>query len=280
MRLLSITKPGIIFGNCVTVCGGFFLGSPDHLAGWTLLFTLIGLSLIVASGCVLNNCIDRDIDQLMERTCDRVMVKGLLSLKVAVVYALFAGVIGCLILYFFVNTLALLMALVGLVFYVGVYTLCLKRRSVYGTLIGGISGAMPPVVGYCAATNRLDLGALLVFLILFFWQMPHFYAIAIYRLKDFKNADIPVLPLKKSMRYTQVSMLVYIGLFTVAAILPALFGYLGIIYFVVALALGVIWFVMGLRNLNESDSTAWARKLFLFSILVITLLSLTMMVKL
>jgi protoheme IX farnesyltransferase len=223
VRFLSVLKPGIIFGNIVTVCGGFFLGSGQHFQWILFLFTLVGMALIVGSGCVFNNVIDKDIDHLMKRTCDRVLVRGLLSSKVALLYGAFLGVLGFLVLFFAVNILTVLIAAIGWLFYVVVYSLFLKRKSTWGTTLGAISGAVPPVAGYCAVSGRFDLAAALLFLILFFWQMPHFYAIAIYRLKDFKAANIPVLPAVRSMLYTKIEMIFYVVAYFITTLLLTYF---------------------------------------------------------
>ncbi|MFN7097387.1 MAG: heme o synthase, partial [Gammaproteobacteria bacterium] len=191
MRFFSILKPGIIFGNIVTVTGGFFLGFQHHLNPWLLLITWLGMSLVIGSGCVINNFIDRDIDKLMERTKNRVLVLGLMSNQMALLYALGLGILGFAILLFGTNGLTTLVSFIGFFFYVVVYSLLLKRKSTWSTIVGSVAGAVPPVVGYCAVTNQFDIGAVLLFLILFFWQIPHFYAIAIYRLNDYKAASIP-----------------------------------------------------------------------------------------
>ena len=276
MKFISITKPGIIFGNIVTVSGGFFLGSHGAIHFKLLLLTLLGMALVIASGCVFNNVIDRDIDHLMERTCDRVLVKGLVSPKTALFYGGLLGVLGFLFLYLTTNWIAVLAAAIGWFVYVVVYSLSLKRRSTFGTTLGGIAGALPPVVGYAAASGRFDLGALLLFLILFFWQMPHFYAISIYRLKDFQAAALPILPLKKSIPYTKTCMLIYVIAFMGVAVLPSILGYTGVLYGLTASSLGVIWILLGLKGLYTQDDRKWARQMFGFSILAITLLCLAM----
>jgi len=279
VRFFSITKPGIIFGNLITATGGFFLGSRGDIPVSLLGATLLGMALVVASGCVINNVVDRDIDSLMQRTCDRVLVKGEVSPGIALVYAFFLGLVGFLVLWFGTNPLCVAAAAVGWLVYVGVYTLALKRKSTWGTTLGGISGSVPPVVGYVAITNRLDLGALLLFLILFFWQMPHFYAISIYRLEDFKKAGIPILPVKKGLTYTKWAILAYIVAFTIIAVLPAFFGYAGWPYGVVALAIGLTWLYLAVANWKSDEIRIWARKLFLFSIMNITILCLMMAIK-
>jgi heme o synthase len=279
VRLLSIAKPGMIFGNLVTVSGGFFLGSQTHFNILTYLSTLVGMALIIGAGCMLNNVFDSDIDRLMERTKNRPLAKDLLPGKLVVLCGIICAMAGCVLLHYTTNTLTVIVALIGLFFYVGVYTMCLKRKSVYGTIIGGISGAVPPMAGYVAATGRFDIGALILFCILFFWQLPHFYAISIYRLEDFRAANIPVLPLRTTIAYTKINILVYTIAFTVAAVMPSIVGYTGWVYGIVAGALGIAWLVMGIKGFNHPDEKKWARKMFLFSILIITVISLLMAVK-
>lgn len=275
-QYVSITKPGIIFGNVVTLAGGFFLASRAHFNPLLFLFTFIGMALVIACGCVLNNIVDRDIDEMMERTQHRLLVKGVISPRAAGLYASILGVLGVVVLWLTTNKLTVLVALIGLFFYVVVYTLATKRTTLYGTTIGGIAGAVPPVVGYCAVSNRFDVGAIVLFLILFSWQMPHFYAISIYRMQDFKAAKIPVLPIKKDILCTKYSMLLYIVAFVVASVMPTIYGYTGWFYFVGALLLGLIWLGLCLKGFRTQDNHAWARKLFLYSILNITLLCVLM----
>lgn len=279
MKFVSIVKPGIIFGNIITVCGGFFLGSQGLFSLPLLLETLLGMALIIACGCVLNNIIDIDIDSLMERTKHRPLVKGLMSKKTALIYAIILGIVGFLVLIFKTNWLTTGIAFIGLFFYVVVYSIALKRKSSWGTTVGGVAGAVPPVVGYCAVTGSFDTGAMILFLILFFWQMPHFYAIGIYRLSDYAAASIPILPIKKNIPYTKLVMLFYTLAFTIAAISPSLFGYTGYAYFIVALILGCTWFYYGWQGLKATDNKIWARKMFLFSIINITVLCMMMAVK-
>lgn len=198
-QYLQVTKPGIIFGNLISVIGGFLLAAKGNIDYPLFGFTLLGVSLVVASGCVFNNVIDRDIDPKMERTKNRVMVTGLISPEVALVYGSLLGIAGFMMLFFGANPLAMWLAVMGFVVYVGIYSLYMKRHSVYGTLIGSLSGAAPPVIGYCAVTNEFDTGAFILLAIFSLWQMPHSYAIAIFRFKDYQAANIPVLPVVKGI---------------------------------------------------------------------------------
>ncbi len=239
----------------------------------------MGVSLVVASGCVFNNVIDRDIDKKMERTKNRVLVKGLISLKVTLVYASLLGIAGFALLYIAANPLAMWLAVMGFIVYVGVYSLYMKRHSVYGTLIGSLSGAAPPVIGYCAVSNQFDAGALILLLIFSLWQMPHSYAIAIFRFKDYQAANIPVLPVVKGISVAKHHITLYIVAFAVATLMLSLGGYAGYKYLVVAAAVSVWWLGMALSGYkNAIDDRVWARKLFVFSIVAITSLSVMMSV--
>ncbi|OLO10335.1 protoheme IX farnesyltransferase [Chromohalobacter japonicus] len=273
---VSITKPGIIFGNLISVAGGFFLASQGSVDGVLFLATVIGIALVIASGCVFNNYIDRDIDRLMERTQGRVTVQGLISPGITLAYGSVLGIAGFLILALGTNALATLCALLGFVVYVGLYSLYLKRHSVYGTLVGSLSGAMPPVVGYCAVSGHFDLGALTLLLIFCLWQMPHSYAIAIFRYQDYRAASIPVLPVTRGVRAAKHHIFWYILAFLGATLMLTLGGYAGYGYFAVAAAMGLYWLVMALRGYRTGDDRVWAKKVFIFSIFTITALSIMM----
>lgn len=273
---VSITKPGIIFGNLISVAGGFFLASQGSVDGVLFLATVIGIALVIASGCVFNNYIDRDIDRLMERTQGRVTVQGLIPPGVTLAYGGVLGIAGFSVLWFGTNALATAFALLGFVVYVGLYSLYLKRHSIYGTLVGSLSGAAPPVVGYCAVSGQFDLGALTLLLIFCLWQMPHSYAIAIFRFHDYRAASIPVLPVTRGVRAAKHHIFWYILAFLGATLMLTLGGYAGYGYFAVAAAMGLYWLVMALRGYRTGDDQAWAKKVFIFSIFTITALSIMM----
>jgi protoheme IX farnesyltransferase len=277
-QYLQVTKPGIIFGNLISVVGGFLLAAKGSIHYPLFLATLIGVSLVVASGCVFNNYIDRDIDKIMERTKNRVLVKGLIPPTTTLVYATVLGILGFVLLYFGANPLAMWLAVMGFVVYVGVYSLYMKRHSVYGTLIGSLSGAAPPVIGYCAVSGQFDTGALILLLIFSLWQMPHSYAIAIFRFKDYQTANIPVLPVVKGISVAKHHIIVYILAFMIATLMLAVVGYAGYKYFFVAAAVSVWWLGMALKGYRAENDSVWAKKLFLFSIVAIMSLSFMMSV--
>lgn len=275
---IQITKPGIIFGNVLSVAGGFFLAAQGHVDFMLFLATVIGTSLVVASGCVFNNWIDRDIDVKMERTKNRAMVQGAISSPVALAYATLLGVAGFGLLYFKANALAALCGLIGFIIYVGFYSLYLKRKSVHGTLVGSLSGAMPPVIGYCAVSGQFDLAALTLLVMFSLWQMPHSYAIAIFRFNDYRAASIPVLPVERGVQAAKKQIIWYIVAFIVATLMLTVGGYAGLGYLAVAAAMGLYWLYMALRGNKVTDDRLWARKVFAFSIFTITALSVMMSV--
>lgn len=277
-HFIQITKPGIIFGNVLSVAGGFFLAAAGHVDFMLFLSTVIGTSLVVASGCVFNNWIDRDIDIKMERTKNRAMVQGAISSPVALAYGTLLGVAGLGLLLFKANALAALFGLIGFIIYVGFYSLYLKRKSVHGTLVGSLSGAMPPVIGYCAVSGTFDLAALTLLVMFSLWQMPHSYAIAIFRFNDYRAASIPVLPVARGVAAAKKQIIWYIVAFLVATLMLTIGGYAGLSYLAVAAAMGLYWLYMAWGGNKVADDRLWARKVFAFSIFTITALSVMMSV--
>ncbi len=271
----SLTKPGIIFGNLITATAGFFLASKGHINLGLLLAALSGTSLGIASACVFNNYIDRDIDEKMTRTKNRVLVKRLVPVPNALIFGVVLGLLGFLILVLYVNLLTVAIGFVGAFFYVVMYSIW-KRRSIYGTLVGSVSGATPIVAGYTAVTNHFDLGAIILFMILVLWQMPHFYAIAIFRLKDYTAVSLPVLPVVKGIYITKIHMLFYISAFIIAASMLTILRYTGYIYLIVVILAGFTWLGLCIKGFKTNDDKLWARKMFAFSLVVILILSVVM----
>ncbi len=269
----KLTKPGIIYGNLLTTTAGFMLASKSHINLWLLTATLTGTSLIIASACVFNNYIDREIDSKMARTKNRALVTGLISVKTSIIFARILGTTGFLVLACFTNLLTVFLGIVAFFVYVVVYGIS-KRKSVHGTLVGSIAGALPPVAGYTAVSDNFDLAALLLFLILVFWQMPHFYAIAIYRFDDYKKAEIPALPIVKGIKVTKIQIMLFILAYIFSSISLTFFNYTGYTYLVVSLFFGLGWLWVGIADFNSTQDKRWARKIFLFSLVVIVSLSL------
>ncbi len=264
----ALAKPGIVYGNLLAAAAGFLLASKGQVDFWLLLAALAGIAFVIGSACVFNNYIDRDIDRHMARTKKRALVTGEISARGALVYATILGVAGVAILARFTNALTVWAGLLGVFFYVVLYGVA-KRRSVYGTHVGSVAGAIPLVAGYTAVTNRLDGGAVLLFLVLALWQMPHFFAIALYRQKEYASAKLPVWPVQKGAVSTQLQILIYVMLFTFAASLLTVFGYTGYTYLAVMVLVGLYWLRLGLRGLRTKDHVQWGRTMFFFSLKVL-----------
>jgi protoheme IX farnesyltransferase len=269
----ALTKPGIIYGNALTAAAGFFVAAHKHINFPLFLITLGGISLIVASGCVFNNYIDRDIDAKMERTKSRPLVRSAISLHDAIAFGILLGILGTAVLYF-TNLLTIAVALFGLFMYVVVYSLWSKRNTLHATVIGAIAGAVPPVVGYAAVSNSLDLGALILFLIHFTWQMPHALAIAIRRFDDYRAANIPVMPVALGIMPAKAQMLCYTVAFFLASTALGLTDYAGPIYLEVMALIGIAWFILCLQGFWAKDDKKWAKNVFLFSLIIILAFSL------
>lgn len=261
-------------GNLITLAAGFLLASKG-IMHWGLFFaTLLGLALIIASACVFNNYIDRPIDKKMKRTKNRPLVTGAISNTHAIIFAIILVLLGNIILFAYTNLLTVFVAGIGFFIYVVLYSIW-KSRTIYGTAIGSIAGAIPPVVGYCAVTNRLDLGAWILFFVLVLWQMPHFFAIALYHIDDYTAADMPLLPIKKGALRTKIHMLVYIIGFMGACMLLTFFHYTGYLFFIISLALSFAWVALCLQGFKSRNDQVWGGHMFRLSLVIITILSFT-----
>jgi protoheme IX farnesyltransferase len=273
-----LTKPGIVYGNAIAASAGFFIASTQHIDPLVYLQMLVGISSIVASACVFNNYIDRDIDAKMERTKDRALVNGTISLRSALIYGAFLLIFGGSIL-FLTNALTAYVALFGVFMYVVVYSLWCKRNTLHATVIGAVSGAVPPVVGYTSVTNTLDLGALILFFILFTWQMPHALAIAIRRYDDYLAAKIPVMPISIGIGAAKAQMLSYVFAFFVSIIALSIAGYVGKIFMIGMISLSAIWLILCVQGYWEQDQSAWAKRVFMFSLMLLLALLLLSLVE-
>jgi heme o synthase len=272
-----LIKPGIIMGNLVTFAAGFLLASRGQMDIFLFLAALIGLGFVMASGCVFNNYIDRHHDQKMARTKNRALVTGAISLRNALIFGAALAFVGNLILFSFVNLLTLLLADTGFFVYVVLYSLW-KSRTIYGTAIGSVAGAIPPVVGYCAVSNSFDGGALIFFAMMVLWQMPHFFAIALMHLKDYTAAGIPLLPVEKGVLRTKIHMALYIVAFIGTATLLTLFNYTGRLYLVVAVAAGLGWLWLSMSGFKREDVQRWGTQMFRLSLVVIGAISLVIFI--
>jgi protoheme IX farnesyltransferase len=270
-----LTKPGIIYGNLVSAIAGFLFAAQGTV-NWPLgLAAVFGTALVIASGCVLNNYIDREIDAKMARTSKRALVRGTIPEKHALIFAAILCLAGFVLLSLFTTILTVYIGLAGLYCYVVAYGYA-KRRGAIGTIVGSFAGATPIIAGYTAVSGTFDTAALLIFLAMVIWQMPHFYAIAIFRYKDYASAGIPTLPIVKGIRRTKLSIMIYILVYTVAVASLALFDYATYYFFIATLVLNAAWFWKGFQHLHgdhgqentPTDDVAWARRMFGFSLIV------------
>ena len=264
-----LTKPGIILGNIMNAALGVGLASPKQLPFSLFCGLFVGLSCIIASACIYNNYLDRDLDRKMARTAKRPFVQKTVSVGCALWMAALLGAAGAFFLALWTNFLTLILSLAGGLIYVTLYS-HLKYHSHHATLFGSIAGAIPPIAGYSSVTAALDLPALILFFLLIFWQMPHFFAIALYRLRDYSAANLPVLPLVKGIQATKIHMLFYVVLFASAALGLSFVSSIGPIYFPVVALIGALWTLLSMQGImQKSDPTAWARKMFFFSLIAI-----------
>lgn len=267
-----LAKPGIIYGNLLTAAAGFLLACRWRIDLWLLLPCLGGIALVIGSACVFNNYIDRELDKKMARTKKRALPQGKVTAWNALTYATLLGIAGFSLLAARTNMTTLVLGLIGFVDYVVLYGIS-KRRFSQGTMVGSISGAIPPAAGYTAVIGHFDLTAFLLFVILVFWQMPHFYAIAIYRYKDYKAAGLPVLPVAKNIALVKKRIMYYIIGFALVCLALNLTHAAGYFYLVVTMGLSLAWLNRGLRSYQVADDQQWGRQMFGFSLVVVLGLS-------
>ncbi len=265
---INVAKPGIVFGNVFAAVGGFFIGSPESV-NWSALTGLaVGTLMIIAGSCVINNYLDRDIDVRMSRTRKRPSVRGVIPVKIAMIYAGSLLALGLLMLLWLTNAPTALIGFGGALLYTLLYGYT-KRHTPYATFIGAFPGATPPLAGYIAATGRFDLGALLVFSAMFAWQMPHFYAISLRRLEDYKAAGVPVMPAVKGLARTVWEMRFYGVAFIVLCFAISHYGYAGFMFGCGTILAGLYWLAAMFSPYWRTDTTAVAKKVFLRSLAVL-----------
>jgi protoheme IX farnesyltransferase len=274
-----LTKPGIIRGNLLATSAGFLFASGSSVSWTTFVYLLVGTTLIIASGCVANNIIDSDIDGQMDRTKKRSLVTGELPRVHAVYFSLLTLLLGSTTLLLLVNWLTLLVGLFGWVLYVVAYSMYAKRRSAWGTFVGALPGAAPPVAGYVAVTGSLDVTSLLLFVSMVCWQMPHFYAIAIYRKRDYEKASIPVLSVTSGLNATKRQIIGFIALYAGTNIALFAVGAASAVFLVVMSAVSLWWLQAGLQPLSAKSAQKWGHKVFGISLLVLLVWSLLLSIE-
>jgi protoheme IX farnesyltransferase len=274
---VTLTKPRIMVLLLITGAGGMIVGAGGLPSAGLALTALGGLALACGGASALNHVLDRDIDTHMKRTARRPVASGRVPPERAVEFGLALSALSYVVLTSFVNVLAALLALAGNLFYVLVYTRWLKRSTPQNIVIGGAAGAVPPLVGWAAATGNLGFTALALFLIVFFWTPPHFWALALLIKRDYAEAGIPMLPVVRGERETARSIVLYSVVLVAVTLLPVLGRTLGLVYLLSALALGLLFLALALA-LQRQTTPARARRLFSYSLAYLALLFVAMAV--
>ncbi len=247
---LELTKPKVSLLIVFTAIVGMVLASPGMVPVSALLFGTLGIALASGSAAAFNHVLDRRIDERMLRTRSRPLPTGHLQMRHAVAFAVVLGLLSMLILGLLVNPLTAALTFCSLIGYAAVYTLWLKRATPQNIVIGGAAGAAPPVLGWAAVTNSVDPQALLLFLIIFTWTPPHFWALAIARRDDYAKVGIPMLPVTHGIPYTRLQIVLYTILLALTTLLPYLSGMSGFIYLGAALILNgqFLYYALALRR--------------------------------
>jgi protoheme IX farnesyltransferase len=270
-RYLALTKPRILPMVVVTALPVFGLAAAGAPSAGLAIGVLLGIVLVAAAANTLNMYVERDRDRYMERTRNRPLPAAQLTPAAALRFGLFLAVAGSVVLWAFGGKLAAALGVASILFYVFVYTIWLKPRSVYNAVIGGASGAAAPLIADAAVNGSVGLPGLLLFAIVFFWQPPHVWAIALYRRDDYAAAGIPMMPAVIGHERTRWRMLVYSVGLIVVTLLPGLLGLLGPIYLAAAAALGGWFLWSGIRLVRERSDDA-ARGVFRSSLIYLALL--------
>ena len=273
----ELCKPNVVYMMLICALVGMLL-AEQYVSSYLYLFTsLSGIALCAASAAAINQVIDRETDASMTRTDQRPLPQGELSPTHASIFALVIGVLGAMILYFFVNTLTMILTIASLIGYAFIYTVYLKRATPQNIVIGGLAGAAPPLLGWSSITNTIDPYALLLVLIIFVWTPPHFWALAIHRKDEYAKESIPMLPVTHGVEFTKLQIVLYTIILFIVSVLPYIVLMSGIIYLVSALILSSIFLYYSIKLFVSKDNDI-AMKTFQFSIYYIFLIFLALLV--
>jgi len=270
-QFLALTKPRVVSLIVFTAVIGMFLATPGMVPLHALVFGTLGIALVAGAAAAINCLVEQKIDALMARTRARPLPLGQLTSTQTLVFASIVGGAGLFVLYTLVNPLTMWLTLATFVGYAVVYTVILKPLTPQNIVIGGASGAMPPVLGWAAVTGEIHSDALLLFLIIFAWTPPHFWALALYRKKEYAKAGVPMLPVTHGDRFTRLHVLLYTLILVAVSMLPFTTRMSGLIYLASALALGGIFLWYAVR-IYVDYSDRLAQKTFRYSIIYLSLL--------
>ena len=263
--LLEVTKPKVVLLLVFTAIVGMVLAVPGWLPMQETVFGILGIGLASASAAAINHVVDQKADAQMNRTNKRPIPQGNLSTANVLLFAALLGVVAMVLLVVFVNVLTAVLTFLSLIGYACVYTMYLKRATPQNIVIGGVAGAMPPVLGWAAITGEVTAEPLLLFLIVFIWTPPHFWALAIHRRDDYAKVGIPMLPVTHGNEYTRVQILLYTILLVLVTIAPYLIQMSGLIYLAAALILGG-WFLFHAIKLQNPRHEKEPIRMFVVSI--------------
>jgi protoheme IX farnesyltransferase len=270
-QFLALTKPRVVSLIVFTAVIGMFLAAPGLPPLNAVVFGSLGIALVAGAAAAINCLVERRIDALMARTRNRPLPRGELSSPQTLLFATVVGMAGLGILYATVNALTMWLTLATFVGYAIVYTVLLKPATPQNIVIGGASGAMPPVLGWAAVTNNVAPEALLLFLIIFVWTPPHFWSLALYRVRDYARAGVPMLPVTHGPEYTRLMIVLYTAALFAATLLPYAVRMSGMLYLAAAVVLGATFLAYAVR-LYRRYSDALARRTFRFSIVYLAAL--------
>ncbi|MEN8174530.1 MAG: heme o synthase [Pseudomonadota bacterium] len=270
-ELFVLCKPKVVLLIVFTAVVGMLLATPGAVPLDILVFGSLGIGLGAASGAAINHYVDQRIDAIMERTQSRPLPQGALSPTAALIFAIGIGVLSMLILATFVNGLTALLTLISMVGYAVIYTMFLKRATPQNIVLGGAAGAAPPVLGWAAVTGEVHYNALLLFLVIFVWTPPHFWALAIKRRKEYARAGVPMLPVTHGVVFTKQHILLYTLLLFAVTLMPFVTQMSGLIYLAGAIALG-IGFIYHAVKLYRSEGDGHSMQTFGYSIFYLSAL--------
>ena len=275
MKLLRsyylLCKPNVVYMMLICALVGMLLAEDSVSSITTIMVALLGIALCSGSAAAINQVIDRNADAAMTRTDQRPLPQGDLSAFHASSFALVIGVLGALILYFYINTLTMILTLASLIGYAFIYTVYLKRATPQNIVIGGLAGAAPPLLGWSAISNTIDPYALLLVLIIFVWTPPHFWALAIYRKDEYAKESIPMLPVTHGVSFTKLQIVLYTIILFIVSVLPYIVLMSGFVYLISAITLSSLFMYYSIK-LYFSDDVAVAMETFNFSIYYIFLI--------
>jgi protoheme IX farnesyltransferase len=262
---IALCKPKIVSLIVFTAVVGMFLSTTGMVPFSVLIFGTLGIGLAAASAAAINHVVDYKIDSVMARTMRRPLPKGNISIQGAILFAFLLGALGMVILTYFVNVLTAVLTALSLIGYGFIYSMFLKRATPLNIVIGGAAGAAPPVLGWTAVTGTLEPNSLLLFLIIFAWTPPHFWALAIYRCNDYASVDIPMLPVTHGVEYTRLHILLYTIVLFIITLLPYITYMSGLVYLSGAVLLGSGFLYRAIR-MQFDHSDRLAMKTFSYSI--------------